>query len=198
VANVRGGSRWHWRGRAATGRRSRHGTRALAACVSVAAGLALIAASCSPSEEEQLGKLVTRLAGEQGVEEATIRQLLDSQGSGIERQLTEARSLERALPARPVPDLDALAARFEGFGAAAVEQLESSVCSAVIDVLRTHQVPSGSDFVAQYLQGLGGTVIPQAKLQEVADQFTSMYDDALAGRNSAIDVRLQMMEIEYC
>lgn len=142
--------------------------------------------------------IIDALASEQGVERNVVKEALESRAAGEAAELELARSWEATLPKSPVPDVRTFAERYPEFSDAAVKQLKSSVCSAVADILETGDVPNAEAFAEGYLQGLAAEAIPQAALNEVADDFESLYDQAVAGDLTSLDIRLEFMKRQYC
>jgi hypothetical protein len=77
-------------------------------------------------------------------------------------------------------------------------QVKSATCSALIDIAREGQVPSGEQFVGEYLGDIATGLLPYGEVQQLIITFDELWADAYAGTLTHYDIRLTLMEIEYC
>ncbi len=141
-----------------------------------------------------LDDVVRALAKSQGVDENTVRTALQGAASSEDEQLTLARQWE-TLPSRQLPDLNILLDDMARYGR---EQLKSATCEAVFDIARTGQVPSGQQFVTDYLTSLATGSLPESELVELVDTFDQLWEDAAAGDVTSFQLRLTLLKIQYC
>ncbi len=152
----------------------------------------LLLGGCGGSE---LDDVVRGLAHSQGVDESTVKLALERESSSQQQQLTLAREWRTELPDQPLPDLGTTLDDLARYGR---EQLESATCDALVDIARTGQVPSGQDFVEDYLSGLVTGGMAMQEVRDVAERFDELWQEASAGTLTSTDVRLELMRIQYC
>jgi hypothetical protein len=145
-----------------------------------------------------LQKLTRSVAKAHNVDESAVTKALRSAASTEDDQLALARTWERVPPARPVPRINTVIVRYRDEYEAAVKALRDSVCGAVLDILRTREVPTPGNFVRTYLSDVALGAIPQYELQGIADDFADLHAAASAGTLTSTDVRLLLMKYQYC
>lgn len=142
-----------------------------------------------------LDDIVRSIAAAQGVDEATVHTALRTYGSTQDEQLRLAQQWESELPRRQLPDIDSVADDLARYGR---DQLKSAVCAAVADIASTGQVPSGQQFVENYLSDLATGALPYAEVTSLSQTFDGLWADAAAGELTHLDVRLTLLQIQYC
>jgi hypothetical protein len=167
-------------------RRAARGGGALALSFAVAIG----ATGCS-----NLDDVVRTISRTQQVDEATVRAALRQGASSEAEQLSLARQWEADLPSQPLPNLSSA---LDDIATEVRAQVRSATCSALVDIARDQRVPSGDEFVTSYLGDIATGSLPYGELQQLIDTFDELWADAYAGTLTSFDVRLTLMEIQYC
>lgn len=152
----------------------------------------LALAGCGGNE---LDDLVRAISKSQAVDENTVRSALRREATTEDEQLKLAKQWNDTLPAQELPDVDSILDDLAKYGH---DQLKSATCSALIDIAQTGQVPSGQQFVTNYLTGLFSGGLPQAELQALVDTFDELWVSAAAGTLTGLDIRLTLLELQYC
>lgn len=162
----------------------------------VCAALVVLTGACGPKD---LKATVSSIAKAQGVDESSVMGALRGVARTEDDQLKLARTWERELPRTRLPDMAARINRYRvQLQDAAVDALRSTACEAVIDVINTGQVPSPAAFAEAYLQNAVFKDVPQVVLDGIADDFASLYAEAVAGTLTDPQVRLTFMKYQYC
>jgi len=170
-----------------SGRSASRGAAALALSLALGIGTA----ACSSA----LDDVVRNISRTQQVEENTVRTALRQAASGEEEQLRLAQQWEANLPAQPIPNLSST---WGDLATAVRDQVRSATCSALIDIARDQVVPSGDEFVETYLGDIATGSLPSGEIQQLIATFDELWEDAYAGTLTSYDIRLTMMEIQYC
>lgn len=167
--------------------------RRLGACLLAAA---LVSGGCGGTKPLQ--KAITSLAKTHGVDESAVAKALKSVAATEDEQLEVAKSWQQAPPARPASRINALITRYQDEYEAAVRALRDSACGAVLDVIRTRQVPAPRDFVEKYLSDAALNVLPNTELIGIAQDFEDLHEAAAAGTLTTTDARLLLLKYQYC
>lgn len=160
-----------------------------------AVSLACIVLGLAGCGGRALDDLVRAISKSQGVEQNTVRTALQHAATTEDEQLRLAKQWNDALPDRRLPDVDSIWDDLTRYG---YDQLKSATCSAVADIARTGQVPSGEQFVDIYLAGLATGDLPQTEVHNLVGTFDELWRDADAGTLTGLDIRLALLEIQYC
>lgn len=167
--------------------RASRGAAALALSLTVGIGTT----GCSNA----LDDVVRSISRTQQVDENTVRTALRQAASSEEEQLGLARQWEADLPAQPIPNLSST---WGDLATGVREQVRSATCSALIDIARDQKVPSGDEFVSTYLGNIATGSLPYSEIQQLIDAFDGLWQDAYAGTLTSYNIRLTMMELQYC
>jgi hypothetical protein len=165
----------------------------------VLAGLTLsgcgVPTTTSKSAAGPLEQLVRTIAGKQAVDESVVRTALAEKAEGASAQKALAEQWNRELPDEPLPQFSST---WDDLGEYAVEQLRSATCEAVLDALSTGQIPNGQAFFEDYVTGLLTGRLPYAEEREIMEDFDDLYQQAVEGDTSAMQIRFTLMKFQYC
>lgn len=140
----------------------------------------------------------SNIAKAQGVDDSAVRAALRTYASTEDDQLKIARQWEATLPEQPLPNLAQKAESFESVTDQARAALRSAACDAVVDMIATGQIPNAQKFVDGYLTAAVFNAVPYGELLEIGNEFEELYNDILAGEVSVLDIRLKIMNLQYC
>lgn len=168
------------------------GHRWFAGC---AIALSLLGACKNPTALESTAANVAKA---QGVDESAVMSALRRFAATEDEQLRLAQSWEANLPTPQIPNLTATASRFDSVIDNARQVLRNAGCQAVFDILNTGQIPNAAAFVESYLTDVALGYVPHSDLLEIGESFEDLYQDAVAGTLDYLDVRLTLMEFQYC
>lgn len=149
-------------------------------------------AGCGRSALDDVIRAISR---SQAVDESTVRTALQEAALTEGEQLTLAREWADTLPSQELPNLDNVLDDMARYGR---EQLKSATCQALTEMASTGQVPSGEDFVRNYLDDVATSDLPEAELESLVQTFDDLWSEAAAGTLTSTDVRLALLEIQYC
>lgn len=138
--------------------------------------------------------IVGSIARSQDVDKSVVRRAIDESATSSESRMGLAKQWEDDLPERPIPNLESTWDDLAEYGR---EQLKSATCEAVLDTLRTNEVPDGPTFIRNYLGNLSSSV-PAAELNSIAAEFNELWLEAKAGTLTVTDVRFTLMKHAYC
>ena len=155
----------------------------------------MILGACNDSE---LANTIKTFAEEQGVDRSAVKEALELQAHSESDQLALVRTWEAEAPKTGLPDLDAVFAEHSDLVELAREQLKSAACEAVLDVISSGQVPNAEKFLEDYVAGVLTADVPSAELQEIADTFESLYQEAVAGDLTYLQLRFTLLKFQYC
>ena len=142
-----------------------------------------------------LDDAVRAIARTQQVDEATVQQALRRAASSEDEQLQLARQWEQELPQQSIPNLSST---WDDLATEVRAQVKSATCSALVDIARDQVVPSGDQFVSSYLGDIATGSLPYSEVQALIDAFDELWADAYAGTLTSYDIRLTLMELQYC
>jgi hypothetical protein len=168
-------------------RRAARGGEVLALLLTVAAGTT----GCASA----LDDVVRTISRTQQVDEGTVRTALRQAATSEDEQLRLARQWEADLPQQRIPNLSTA---WDDLATEVRAQVKSATCSALIDIARDRVVPSGEEFVWTYLSDVATGALPDAEIQQLIGTFDDLWADAAAGTLTTYDIRLTLMEIQYC
>ncbi len=142
-----------------------------------------------------LDEAVRSISRSQAVDESTVRAALQRAASTEDEQLRLAEEWAAALPSNELPNLNTVLDDLARYGR---HELESATCTALFEMARTGEVPSGQQFVETYLSDLATGNLPEAEVASLIQTFDELWNDAAAGSLDSTDLRLVLLEIQYC
>lgn len=157
-------------------------------------GLVQLGAGCGGSGTAALDDLIRAIAKSQGVEKNTVRKALQRVATTEEQQFQIAKQWEATLPPQRLPDLRS---RLDEIAEFARLQLKSEVCGALMR-MPSEGVPTGEEFVYGYLSSAAISSLTESDLASLIQAFDELWADAYAGTLTVTDVRLKLLEIQYC
>jgi hypothetical protein len=157
--------------------------------------LTMMLSACGDSE---LAIAIKTFAREQGVERSAVKEALALEAHTDEEQLAVVRAWQADVPKTPLPNLDGVLARHTDLIELAKEQLKTAACSAVSDVISTGQAPNAEKFLENYVYGVLTADVPGAELQDIANTFEELYQQAVAGNLTYVQLRFELLKFQYC
>ena len=158
-------------------------TRRLRGAVVGLVGAALMLSGCGGSGStgaapvRSLEAVLLSIANLQHVDLAIVRKSVVKEAATSGDKKALALRWEKAVPKRALPELSA--------------EVKSGACEAVIDVLDTHQVPSGEEFWTEYLS-------PGPRVGKIMEEFDALHAKMESGTLTEVDVQFTMMKFLYC
>lgn len=165
-------------------------TATLVAAVGVTAGCGGAGRSANLLDE-----LVRTISVSQGVDDAAVLAALRSAAQSEDELVIVARQWADTLPPRPVPDPGRLARALDDGPAQA---LEEQICAAVADALITGDVPSGEEFVDDYVRGTILQPLPFTDFLDAVQAFDTLAEEAEEGPVTSVQVRLTLLRLQHC
>ncbi|MDO8361750.1 MAG: hypothetical protein Q7V88_02550 [Actinomycetota bacterium] len=159
--------------------------------------LSLIACAGTQTAARSVDDIARAIARSQAVDEVDVMVALQKYASTEDDMRRLALTWERSLPDQPIPNIS-LVTVIDELSVAASESLRGAACQVVIDVLSGDPVPTGQQFVENYVAGFVLDQLPEGDIIGLAQEFDDLWNDASAGTLTYYDVRFTMMQIRYC